>query len=100
MPHVDAAPHIARWTELEELYCPRYLTGKLSYLWQWHARASYLIATFGVSRDRAYCNEDFSEEESPRLTLCPQWHCECVVVSVEASFVVPLLHMSTKCQAG
>ena len=50
-PDVDAATHLDRWDELEELHYHRYLTGELDYLGQRRARARDFMAGFGVTFD-------------------------------------------------
>lgn len=47
LPDVDAAAHLDRWDELEELHYHRYLSGELDYLGQRRARARDFMAEFG-----------------------------------------------------
>lgn len=49
LPDVDAAAHLDRWDELEELHYHRYLTGELDYLGQRRARARDFMAGFGYA---------------------------------------------------
>ena len=47
LPEVDAAAHLDRWDQLEELHYHRYLAGELDYLGQRRARARDFMADFG-----------------------------------------------------
>jgi len=48
VPGVDAAAHLDRWDELEELHYHRYLSGELDYLGQRRARARDFMAALKV----------------------------------------------------
>jgi putative hydrolase of the HAD superfamily len=61
LPDVDAAAHLDRWDELEELHYHRYLTGELDYLGQRRARARDFMAGFGYTFESDAAAESWFE---------------------------------------